>query len=170
MKRKHGRAWLLVAGFMALTLAAAGFAFLGREQQVSTERQAEVATKGRQVMPFDLDRTTHRFTKAATGGVQTVTADDSTDDQQITLIRQHLTEEVAAFGRGDFGDPATIHGGQMPGLDALQQGYQRITIRYAQQPTGAQITYTASEPNLVDALHAWFDAQVSDHGQHAEHG
>jgi hypothetical protein len=58
----------------------------------------------------------------------------------------------------------------MPGLDALQQGYERITIRYAQHPTGAQITYTTSEPNLVDALHAWFDAQVSDHGQHAEHG
>jgi hypothetical protein len=58
----------------------------------------------------------------------------------------------------------------MPGLRDLEQGHDRIEIRYADTPAGAQITYTTSDPALVTALHAWFDAQVSDHGQHAEHG
>ncbi|WP_182902197.1 aspartate carbamoyltransferase [Microbispora sp. H10830] len=173
MKREHRRAGLLLAPLAALTLAVAGCATSGHDHgqhQASAERQAEVAAKGRTVMPFDLDRTTHRFSKTATGGVQTVTADDPSDVRQITLIRQHLAEEVTAFREGDFGDPAAIHGGHMPGLHELQEGHTRVDIRYAQMPAGAQITYITGEPSLVKALHAWFDAQVSDHGRHAEHG
>ncbi|WP_182906917.1 aspartate carbamoyltransferase [Microbispora sp. H13382] len=170
MKREHRRAGLLLA---VLALAAAGCAPSGQDHgqhQTSAGRQAEVAAKGRAVMPFDLDRTTHRFSKTATGGVQTVTADDPSDVRQITLIRQHLTEEVTAFREGDFGDPASIHGDHMPGLHDLQEGHTRIDIRYTQMPAGARITYTTGETALVKALHAWFDAQVSDHGRHAEHG
>lgn len=170
MNLKTRRAWLLIAAPAVIALSAAGYALADRDQQPPADRQAQIAAKSRKVMPFDLDRTTHRFTKTGTGGVQTVTADDPADAQQITLIRQHLTEEVAAFGKGDFGDPASIHGGTMPGLRDLQQGHARIDIRYTQLPAGAQITYTTSEPPLVKALHAWFDAQVTDHGQHAEHG
>ncbi|GIH81095.1 hypothetical protein [Planobispora longispora] len=134
------------------------------------DRRREVAAKGRTVMPFDLDRTTHRFTKAGDGGVQTVTADDPADASQVRLIREHLTEEAARFGRGDFGDPASIHGERMPGLRELSAGYRRIAVSYEELADGAGLTYTTSDPALVTALHAWFDAQVSDHGEHAEHG
>jgi hypothetical protein len=112
----------------------------------------------------------HRFTKTGTGGVQTVTAKDPADARQVTLIREHLTEEVARFGKGDFGDPASIHGGEMPGLRELAAGHDRIDVRYAEASAGARITYTTSDASLIKALHAWFDAQVSDHGRHAEHG
>ncbi|MBG0823281.1 hypothetical protein HS048_21350 [Planomonospora sp. ID91781] len=121
-------------------------------------------------MPFDLERTTHRFAKSADGGVQTVTSDDPADAEQVALIREHLTEEAAGFSKGDYGDPASIHGGDMPGLRELEQGHDRIAIDYAELPAGAQITYTTTETSLITALHAWFDAQVTDHGQHAEHG
>jgi hypothetical protein len=162
---------LLVAALVVIAVSAAGYTLADRNgRQALTTRQAEVAAKSRQVMPFDLDRTTHRFTKTATGGEQTVTADDPTDTQQIALIREHLTEETTAFTKGDYGDPSSIHGGQMPGLIELEQGHTRIGIRYAQTPAGARITYTTSDPPLIKALHAWFDAQVTDHGRHAEHG
>jgi hypothetical protein len=131
-------------------------------------RQTQIADKGREVMPFDLERTTHRFAKAGSGGVQTVFADVPTDDQQIALIRRHVAKEAEAFSRGDFGDPASIHGSAMPGLSELEGGYRSIDVRYAQTPAGAQITYTTTDNALVRALHAWFDAQVSDHGNHAE--
>lgn len=163
---------LLVAGLAAIAAAAAAVSWHGHptDQQALTDRQEEVAARGQQVMPFDLDRTTHRFTKLATGGLQTVTADDPADAQQVTLIRQHLSEEAAGFSEGDYGDPASIHGGEMPGLRELEQGHARIEIRYAATPAGARITYTTADPALVTALHAWFDAQVADHGQHAERG
>ncbi|KAK5344213.1 hypothetical protein LTR11_012158, partial [Exophiala xenobiotica] len=80
---------------------------------------------------------------------------------------RHLTAEVERFRRGDFGDPARIHGTEMPGLAALQAHDGRITIEYATTPDGAQATYTTDDAALRDALHHWFDAQVSDHGEHA---
>jgi hypothetical protein len=51
-----------------------------------------------------------------TGGRQTVTADTPKDGEQIALIRQHLQDEAEKLRRADFGDPATIHGHDMPGL------------------------------------------------------
>lgn len=121
-------------------------------------------------MPFDLDATTHRFTKTPDGGRQTVTADDPADQAQIDLIREHLRAERDNFSRGDFDDPARIHGMDMPGVAELSAGYARITVGYADIPTGAELTYATSEPDLVDAIHAWFDRQVMDHGDDAESG
>jgi hypothetical protein len=147
-----------VAG--ALALAACGGDRLA-------DRQAEVAERGREVMPFDLDATTHAFTDTATGGVQLVTADDPADERQIELIRGHLREERERFSRGDFDDPAAIHGEDMPGVAELAAGYDRITVTYAERPAGAELTYTTDEPELVEAVHAWFERQVMDHGEHA---
>lgn len=118
-------------------------------------------------MPFDLERTTHQFTRTDTGGVQTVVADDPQDTTQITLIRQHLTAEVGRFRGGDFTDPARIHGNEMPGLEALRAHGGRITIDYETTPDGGRATYTTDVAELRIALHDWFDAQVGDHGQHA---
>lgn len=133
-------------------------------------RQAEVAARGAEVMPFDLDATTHRFTKTGDGGVQTVTADDPADETQVRLVRQHLLEERDKFARGDFDDPARIHGMDMPGVAELSAGYQRISVSYSKVPAGAELRYTTTDTDLVDAIHAWFDRQVMDHGDDAEAG
>jgi hypothetical protein len=77
-------------------------------------------------MPFDLERTTHRFTKTATGGEQTVVADDPADTEQLRLVREHLLAEDVKFRRGDSGNPGAIHGSAMPGLAVLTAGYQRV--------------------------------------------
>jgi hypothetical protein len=155
--------------FVALTVAACSSTpdNAGRR---TPSRQDEVAAKGRTVMPFDLNRTTHRFTKTPEGGVQTVVADDPLDQTQIRLIRGHLAQEATRFARGDFADPTSIHGSAMPGVAELSRSHARIQIQYGETPPGAKITYTTSDKALVSALHTWFDAQVSDHGQHAEPG
>ncbi len=58
----------------------------------------------------------------------------------------------------------------MPGLEDLEAGAEKMDIRYSELPDGAKIEYETSDPVLVAALHDWFDAQVSDHGDHAEDG
>lgn len=133
-------------------------------------RQEVVAERGAEVMPFDLEATTHVFDATSTGGVQTVVADDPTDREQVVLIRGHLRDEVARFRAGDFGDPATIHGHDMPGLDTLEDHADAIRIRYRDRRDGGQVTYQSDDPTVVDALHDWFDAQVADHGAHAQPG
>jgi hypothetical protein len=130
-------------------------------------RQDEIADRGALVMPFDLETTTHGFAKTDTGGVQTVRAHDDAEASQVPLIREHLAEEAEAFAAGDYDDPRAIHGDEMPGLAELQADPEAVEVEYAELPDGATITYRATDPALVDAIHRWFDAQLFDHGDHA---
>jgi hypothetical protein len=133
-------------------------------------RRAEVARRGAEVMPFDLDATTHTFTPTDDGGIQTVTADDPGDTEEIELIRRHLRDERDAFARGDYDDPAAIHGHDMEGVDELRRGHDDISVTYAELPDGAALTYRTARTDLVDAIHAWFERQLADHGDHARSG
>jgi hypothetical protein len=134
-----------------------------------TARQAEVAERGSRIMPFDLDATTHRFDPDPDGLTQTVVADDPSDSEQVALVREHVRDEADRFARGDFDDPAHIHGDAMPGLADLRAGYTSIAVTYLDVPAGGRITYRTSDAALIQALHHWGQAQVSDHGDHAEH-
>ena len=93
------------------TISAAGAA--------DVQRQADVARRGADVMPFSLAATQHVFTKSADGGTQRVVARKAGDPGQVRLVRQHLREIDAQFRRGDFSGPAHIHGADMPGLAQL---------------------------------------------------
>lgn len=136
---------------------------LGDDDELAA-RRAQVEKAGAGVMPFDLDRTTHVFTNLPDGGRQVVTANDPADAVQIELIRQHLREEAEKFRRGDFTDPAAIHGNNMPGLAELKAAAGRVDVRYDELPAGAQLTYRSSDPVLVAGIHSWFKAQSTDHG------
>jgi hypothetical protein len=154
-----------------VTIAFTVIAMLGLLESIglcaSPSRQAEVAAKGAKIMPFDLEQTMHHFRPLENGGLQTVTVKDPANSTQIALIQAHLKEEAEKFHRGDFSDPAKIHGENMPGLAALQTGAQHIDVQYTALPNGAQIRYSTEEPTLVTALHQWFAAQRADHGHHA---
>lgn len=157
----RGRWWvaLAVAG-LVIALGFGGWYALARD----TSAQAPMANRAAQVMPFDLARTTHTFTKTDVGGVEKVVVSDSTDTRDVALIRSHLAEEATLFRSGNYSDPAKIHGMDMPGLKELEAGAARVTVTYADLPDGAQITYSSDEPALIAALHSWFDRQVADHG------
>jgi hypothetical protein len=156
--------------FVALTVVLVAIITIGilyrSGMLTARSRQAEVAARGAQVMPFDLDQTTHMFQELPDGGLQTVTANDVANIQQIALIQAHLQQEAAKFRRGDFGDPATIHGQDMPGLADLKAGTAKIEVEYTAVPDGGQIRYTTTDSALIMALHQWFAAQSSDHGAH----
>lgn len=129
---------------------------------------AEIAAKGAMIMPFDLEKTTHIFETMENGGRQQVIVDSKDDTKQIDLIRQHLAEEADRFAQGDFQDPAMIHGEDMPGLQDMIAGVEDIQIVYSEVPEGGQILYTTEVPELVEAIHLWFEAQLSDHASHAQ--
>lgn len=134
-------------------------------------RLDEVQRRGAQVMPFDLEQTTHVFTKTRDGGLQQVIARKSDDTEQIELIRAHLSKISRQFANGDFSDPAKIHGDEMPGLAQLRNAKPgQMKIEYGQLTNGAQIRYTTRDRRLITAIHQWFDAQLRDHARHAEAG
>lgn len=161
-------ALLLATAATLVTVAVLGTLWVTGAFVSQETRREKIAARGAEVMPFDLEETTHVFRTTETGGVQKVVANDPTDAEQVTLIREHLEEEATAFRRGDLSDPAEIHGEQMPGLEELEAGAGEMDIRYSDLPDGAKIEYQTSDPALIAALHDWFDAQSSDHGGHTE--
>ncbi len=137
-------------------------------ESTGENRLDEVAERRTHVMPFDLKKTTHIFSKSANGGVQQVIAKDKSDTQQIQLIRGHLLEISEEFKQGNFSKPAHIHGEDMPGLAELKSASpDQIKIEYRKLPDGAQIDYTTELPRFIKAIHQWFDTQLSDHARHA---
>jgi hypothetical protein len=132
------------------------------------QRQAEVAGRGADVMPFDLKSTVHVFTKTAVGGTQRVVARKAADTPQVGLVREHLHAIRAQFLRGDFSGPSHIHGKDMPGLAELEAAAPgQLAIDYRDVVGGAELDYRSTDARLVAALHAWFDAQLADHGADA---
>lgn len=147
-------------------LAALAAACATHEPSASVSRHEEVAQKGSTVMPFDLMKTTHFFDDDASGGVETITANDRSDARQVELIRSHLAKESERFAQGDFSDPAAIHGADMPGLAALERAGGKLHVSYRDVPGGASLTYASADPAVVGAIHDWFAAQRSDHAAH----
>ena len=73
---------------------------------------------GAQVMPFDQNQAMHMFLAGSSGGVVEVVVHDM-DTHQIALVRSHLLAEAAKFAKGDYSDPAYIHGLTMPRFEAV---------------------------------------------------
>ena len=166
----YKRSLLLVASSSVL-LAILGtlgvFFWAGWLSPPLANQQAMVHDMGYQVMPFDLSQTTHIFEMTESGGVQQVIAKDPGDNAQIILIQQHLQHEAMRFRAGDFSDPTSLHGGDMPGVKELARGAAQIKIEYTALPNGAQITFATQDLQLITAIHRWFGAQLSDHGSDA---
>ncbi|MEO8974292.1 MAG: hypothetical protein ABI552_00830 [Casimicrobiaceae bacterium] len=131
--------------------------------------QEHVQHMGHEVMPFDLSTSVHIFRMTESGGVQRIVLRDpkAVKPEQVALIQQHLKHEASEFQRGNFGDPATLHGATMPGLKELQSGSSKIKVTYSELPTGAQITFSTSDVHALTAIHRWFGAQLSEHGADA---
>lgn len=134
-------------------------------------RQAEVRERSAVEMPFDMAATTHVFTKMERGGTQRVVAKARDDVNQVALIRAHLRDLANRFRRRDFGGPGHVHGAGMPGLDRLRTAAPgALQIDYHDLPSGGEIDYRSDRADVIAALHAWFDAQVADHGSDATMG
>jgi hypothetical protein len=159
---------MIVCTLTGLLLLAVAPAF---SQTANPSPQEAVRERSADVMPFEMDATTHIFTKTREGGVQRVVVKSPGDTKQTVLIRRHLKDIADRFGRGDFGAPTVVHGAEMPGLAALKAAVPgELHVRYRDLPTGAEIQYSSRDPKLVSALHEWFDAQVADHGTDAMAG
>ena len=140
--------------------------FVGPGSHAQT-RQEHIHHKGHSVMPFDLEKTVHIFRMTESGGVQRVIVKNDVEKDQVAAIQMHLKHEADLFQRGNYADPASLHGEDMPGLSDLQKGAKQVRVSYASLPNGAQVTFETSDLRLLTAIHRWFGAQLSEHGADA---
>jgi len=118
----------LIASFLLVLFTATP---IHAVEKADEKRLDEVAERGAHVMPFDLEKTTHIFSKTDTGGIQQVIAKDKSDTEQIYLIRSHLSAITKEFKQGNFSNPEKIHGANMPGLAELRTAKAgQIKIEY----------------------------------------
>lgn len=145
--------------------------YLGKEFEKTSpqisDRQEMIHVRGAHVMPFDLNKTKHFFKKTDDGGLETVLSLDPNDSHQIMLIQLHLQEEADKFSKGDFSDPTSLHGTTMPGLNDLKDNFSKIEFVYRALSSGGEIGYTTREAELINVIHQYFNAQVSNHGTDA---
>jgi hypothetical protein len=156
-----------VRGIHCLTKAAAILLLLSTCAVFAQTTQEHVHQMAHSVMPFDIEKTVHIFMMTESGGVQKVIAKHADADDQIALIQQHLKHEAWRFQHGDYSDPATLHGAEMPGLRDLQAGASAIEVSYQALSVGAEITFRTTDLRLITAIHRWFGAQLSEHGADA---
>lgn len=64
------------------------------KMMVDAQRQAEVSKRGKDVMPFSLDATTHIFSKRSNGGTQQVVAKNSKDKAQVILVWRNIKTQT----------------------------------------------------------------------------
>jgi len=131
-------------------------------------QQEHVHQMSHDVMPFEMSKTVHIFKMTEHGGVQRVVTRGAAAGDQVALIQQHLRHEAERFQKGDYSDPARLHGADMPGLKELQEGASNISITYIALPNGAEITFETGDLHLLTAIHRWFGAQLSEHGSDAK--
>lgn len=117
------------------------------------------------VVPYSLELTLQAFSKTVHGGVQHVVVKSVDDTGQIKLIQAHLLKLVERLRKDDFSDSEKLHGVDMPGLAQLKRAKtDDIKFEYKALENGGQIHYSTEYPQFVSALHEWFDAQDSEHG------
>ncbi len=119
--------------------------------QADDSHAKTVMQHGERVMPFDQGQTMHMFLPDSNGGVLDIVVHDM-NQAQISLVRSHLLQEAAKFASGNYSDPAYNHGKKMPG-----------SVRYFETPTGAAITFSSTDRDMVSAIHQWLAAQQRDH-------
>ena len=111
-----------------------------------------------------MNKVTHYFIKTDNGGILRIISKSGDDPKQVKLIREHLRKEQHLFSAGDFRDPKTLHGINMPGLKILTKSNDKYRVLYKEIRNGAQLSFTSEDTTVVNALHTWFAAQLRDHG------
>ena len=159
---KHASAYCVVG------LAASLVACVVTPTSVQTTQQDHVHQMSHGVMPFDMAKTVHTFKMTEQGGVERVVTRAAAASDEIGLIQQHLQREAQQFQKGNYSDPARLHGADMPGLKDLEAGASRIKVSYTALPNGAEITFETTDLHLLTAVHRWFGAQLSEHGADAK--
>lgn len=134
-------------------------------QEPEAGKHAANSTGAHQSLPYAIDRALEGFAKTANGGIMQIVAKSANDTQQIKPMQQYLRQTAEEYQKGDFSSTERFHGTDMPGLAQMKAAKTgEIKYQYKALDNGGQIVFSSEDPQLLNALHAWIDAQIKEHG------
>jgi hypothetical protein len=120
--------------------------------------------RGRQVMGFDQQKTTHHFRLYEDGGAIEVSVKDKADAENLAAIRGHLPHISKLFGDGQFEAPMHVHNaGDIPGMADLARLKSKLTYTFVETPTGGRVDIATTDKEALAAVHAFLRFQITDH-------
>lgn len=149
----------LIACLLALFFATA------EAQEPDSDKHTVNNTEVPQSLPYAVDQALEGFARTANGGIMQIVAKSTNDSQQIKLMQQYLRQTAEEYSNGDFSSTERFHGADMPGLAQMKAAKAgEIKYQYKALNNGGQIVFSTEDPQLLNALHAWIDAQIKEHG------
>jgi len=149
----------LIACLLALFFATA------KAQESDAGKHPANNTEAHQSLPYAVDQALEVFAKTANGGIMQIVAKSTNDSQQIKLMQQYLHQTAEEYKKGDFSSTERFHGTAMPGLAQMKAAKAgEIKYQYKALNNGGQIVFSTEDAQLLNALHAWVDAQIKEHG------
>jgi len=116
------------------------------------------------VMGFDQERTAHHFLLFKDGGAIDVSVKNAGDTKNREAIRSHLPHIAMMFGNGNFDAPMLVHdSANVPGTKVMTARKDAIRYQYAETPNGGRVTIVTSDPQALDAVHAFLKYQIAEH-------
>jgi hypothetical protein len=151
---------------IALITFLLSFCFAAAQAQESeTGKHATKNTSAHQLLPYEVDQALEGFAKTPNGGIMQIIAKSANDTKQMKQMQQYLRQTAEEYRKGDFSSTERFHGTDMPGLGQMKSAKTgEIKYEYKALPNGGQIQFSTEHPRLLNALHAWMDAQNQEHG------
>lgn len=120
--------------------------------------------RGAMAMRFDQEKTAHHFLLFTDGGAIDIAVKDMKDVKDRDAIRSHLPHIATMFGNGDFDVPMLVHDTKdVPGAAVLAERRKTVAYHYADTPDGGRVDIITTDPETLNALHAFLRYQIREH-------
>ena len=140
------------------------FSLLALSVPVAAQHAQHLDARGKTVMGFDQQKTTHHFLLYEDGGAIEVTVKDRADTANLDAIQSHLPHLVDVFGAGDFAAPMIVHDRKdVPGTKELARLKDKLKYAYVKMPAGGRVEIVTTDKDALTALHAFLKFQIEDH-------
>ncbi len=122
--------------------------------------------RGNIAMGFNQNKIIHHFIATPTGGEIMIVALNSSDNNTIKQIRNHVIDIQKEFSKGNFTKPFFIRAQQVPGTELMTEKKHLLKYSILEVKNGFALLLTTNNQQLIGAIHQFIAFQT---GQHSEH-
>jgi hypothetical protein len=127
------------------------------------KKEEELKKHGAAAMGFDQDATIHHFKLLKDGGTIEVLVRDSTDNDNLRRVREHLKGIAQDFAMGVFEKPEETHQEVPPGVETMQSLKTMISYKFQSSSKGGTVRIQTKDKRAQAAIHDFLRYQIKEH-------